>query len=252
MNPTILRLANAPIVEAVLDIDCDMSPGMDIAALEGPARDLFREQYPKFRKQLLWEHQIKQQGGAPPEMSARQGIQAFQFLHDDEKQLVQVRSRGFSFNRLAPYSSLDNYLPEIERSWGLFVGLAAPIQVKLVRLRYINRILLPMEKGKVELNEYLTISPRVPDEDRLVLAGFLNQYSALETGTGNQVNIVLTAQPQENGSLPVILDIEAFQSGESEPSDWSSIQSKIQVLRDLKNRLFEKALTKRCLQLFQM
>ena len=47
MNDSELKLRNAPIVEAVLDIGCDMPPDFDLAALEGPSRDRFRDQYPE-------------------------------------------------------------------------------------------------------------------------------------------------------------------------------------------------------------
>jgi len=112
--------------------------------------------------------------------------------------LTKVRMQGFSFNRLAPYTSLDDYLPEIERTWGLFASIASPVQIRVVRLRYINRILLPLTNGRVELEDYLKVGPRLPDEDRLRFAGFLNQYAAVEIDTGHQVNIVLTSQPPEN------------------------------------------------------
>lgn len=246
-----LKFSKAPIVEAVVDIDCDMPPTMDLAALKNQAGDLFRDRYPKFRTQLIQEHQIKQQMGAAPEMSVRQSIQALQFLHDDEKQLVQVRALGFSFNRLAPYSSLDDYLPEIERAWRLFVGLASPVQIRAIRLRYINRILLPMTGGRVELDDYLKFGPRLPDEVKLTLGGFIHQHSAVEASTGNHVNIVLTVQARENDNLPVILDIEALGSGDGEPNDWPSIHSKIQSLRRLKNLIFASSLTDRCVRLFQ-
>lgn len=135
------KLANPPIIEAVLDLDCDMPPSQDIAALETPARESFRDHYPTFRTQLLQGFRIEQPPDAEPRLSAQRGIQAFQFLQEDEKQLVQVRAHGFSFNRLAPYTSLGDYLPEIERTWRLFVGFVSPVQVRLIRLRYINRIL---------------------------------------------------------------------------------------------------------------
>jgi len=251
MKATVLKLSSPPIVEAVVDIDCDMPPGLEIAALEAPARDLLRDRYPKFRTQLVYEHQIKRQGTAPPEMSVRHAVQALRFFHDDEKQLVQVRLQGFSFNRLAPYSSLDDYSPEIERTWRLFVQLAGPVQVRLIRLRYINRILLPATAGRVDLDHYLRLGPKLPDEDNLTLAGFLHQHTAVEVGTRNQVNIVLTAQPVENEKLPIILDIETFEPLHVEPNDWSSIRAKIQSLRNLKNMVFKKSLTRRCLKLFQ-
>src|SRR5690242_5500625 len=103
------QLRNPPIVEAVFDVDCDLAPGFDFMALETRSRAQFADQYPKFRTQFLQELQIETTEDTQLKASSRSGIQAFQCLHEDEKQLVQVRPKGFSFNRLAPYSSLDDY-----------------------------------------------------------------------------------------------------------------------------------------------
>lgn len=251
MSESELKLTKPPIVEAVLDIGCDMPPKFDLAALEVPSRDQFLDQYPKFRVQLIQETKIEAKPDASSQLSVRRGIQALQFLHGDGKQLVQVRAQGFSFNRLAPYTSLDDYLPEIERTWRLFVDLASPVQIRGVQLRYINRILLPTVAGQVQLDEYLKIGPRLPDEEKLKLAGFLNQYAAVEKDTGNQVNIVLTTQPQENDKLPIIFDNCVASAGTAEPEDWPWIRFKIMSLRILKNRVFENTLTTLCLNLFQ-
>jgi len=251
MSDHILNLKTPPIVEAVLDIDCDMPPAFDLMALEPSARDALRDHYPKFRTRIMQAVQFEAAADRAPNVTTKQGIQALQFLQEDEKQLVQVRPQGFSFNRLAPYSSLDDYVPEMERTWRLFLGLAAPLQVRVVRLRYINRFLIPLTSGRVDLDEYLTLGPRLPDENRLTLVGFVNQHSAAEAGTGNQVNIILTAQPPDHDKLPVILDIEAFRLGNGEPGDWTAIHSKIQSLRQLKNTVFKNSLTDQCLHLFQ-
>jgi uncharacterized protein (TIGR04255 family) len=246
------RFRNPPIVEAVFDVDCDLPPRFDLAVLETAARELYEAQYPKFRIQYLQEHKIETTQDASPKMFTRLAVQALQFLHDDEKQLVQVRAQGFSFNRLAPYSSLDEYLPEIERTWRLYVGLVSPVQIRIIRLRYINRILVPMTAGAVDLDEFLTIGPRLPDEERLRLSGFLNQQAAVEKGTGHQVNLVLTAQPPESEKLPVILDITvAATTTTAESADWATILSLIGSLRSLKNRIFLNTLTVKCIELFQ-
>ncbi len=245
------QLRNPPIVEAVFDVDCDPPPGFDLAGLETAAREQFEDQYPKFRTQFLQEHEIETPQDAPPKMSSRLAVQAFQFLHDDDKQLVQVRAQGFSFNRLAPYSSLDDYLPEIERTWRLYVGLVSPVKIRIIRLRYINRILVPMTANTVDLDEFLKIGPRLPDEDRFVLSGFLNQHVAVEKDTGHQVNLVLTAQPPESEKLPVILDITVASMTAAEPADWASILPLIGSLRSLKNRIFLNTLTPKCIELFQ-
>ncbi len=245
------RLPNAPIVEAVLDLDCDLPPGTKLSALEPAARERFGTHYPKFRAQLLHEHLIEAKPDALPSVSLRHHVGALQFLQDDERQLVQLRQAGFSFNRLAPYTCLDDYLPEIQRTWNAFVEMAAPLQLRGVRLRYINRILLPAEEGKVRLEDYLKVAPTFPGDQVLNFVGFLNQYAALEKETGHQVNLVLTSQPLEGSALPIIFDnCVAAQAGE-EVRDWDWILAKIQALRALKNRIFRNMITKKCLELFQ-
>jgi uncharacterized protein (TIGR04255 family) len=245
------KLKNAPIVEVVLDIDCDMPPGQELASLESRAQTLFREHYPKFQTQFLQEHEILTKPDSPATVSTRHAIQAFQFRQHDEKQLVQVRRQGFSFNRLSPYSTLKDYLPEIRRTWELFVDLVSPIQIRLIRLRHINRISLPMVSGNVDLDDYLKRGPRSPDEERLRITAFLNQQIAIEPETGNQIALVLTAQPPESDKLPVILDIAGFRTGVLEPGGWNDIVARIHSLRGLNERVFLNMLTQKCFELFQ-
>lgn len=251
MTETELKLAKAPIVEAVLDINCDMPPTFDLAALEGAARDAFQAQYPKFRTRFLEQHRFESMADEPTKHFAKRAIQALQFLHDDEKQLVQMRAQGFSFNRLALYTSLDDYLSEIQRTWEIFVGIASPVQIRVVQLRYINRILLPLTDGRVELDKYFKLSPTLPDKNKLQFAGFLNQHTAVEVDTGRQVNIVLASQPPVKEKLSIIFDICVTSAGATAAKDWTWILAEIQSLRDLKNRIFRNTLTKKCLNLFR-
>jgi uncharacterized protein (TIGR04255 family) len=207
MSTSHVKILHPPIVEALLDVDCDMPPAFDLDTVQKPLSEAFQEQYPKFHALFLEEARIEQKGDQPIQVSTQHRLQGFQFLKEDEKQLVQTRVQGFTFNRLAPYTSLDDYLPEIKRAWGLFVTIVAPIQIRVVRLRYINRIVLPLTDGRVTCEDYLKVGPRIPDEDGLRLASFLNQYTAMKMETGDLVNTVLTSQPPENNGLPILLDI---------------------------------------------
>lgn len=251
MNASQLQLRNAPIVEAVLDIDCDLPATFDLAALQEPARELFRDRYSKSRKLLMQEVQIAAPAPSPPQPPPGAIVQALRFLQQDEKQLVQVRAQGFSFNRLAPYSNLDEYLPEIERTWRLYVDLASPIETRLVRLQYINRILLPLEAGEVELDDYLKIRPRLADEETMKFTGFFVQHTAVEKHTGYQVNVVLAAQAPENEKLPVIFDNGVASVLKEEPGNWPAIRQTIDSLRRLKNRVFLNTLTDKCVRMFR-
>jgi uncharacterized protein (TIGR04255 family) len=235
----------------VLDIDCDLPPGFAVAALEDASYAQFRDHYPKRRTQFIQECKIEMKPDVPVSMSARPAIQAFQFAQEDERQLVQVRAEGFSFNRLSPYTSLDDYLPEIERTWRLYVDLVSPVQIRLIRLRYINRILVPLTAGMVDLDEFLKVGPRLPDEETLLLSGFLSQQFAIEKHTGHQLNLVLTPQPRTDDKLPIILDITVGSGAVGDSTDWSNVLPTIQSLRSLKNRTFANTLTEKCIELFQ-
>lgn len=81
--------------------------------------------------------------------------------------------------------------------------------------------------------------------------GFFNQHSAIESATGNAVNITMATQPLESDKLPVILDIEAYHVANMEPTDWAQIVTRIQSLRRLKNLVVKNSLTDQCLNLFQ-
>jgi len=249
-----LALAAAPIIEAVLDIDCDMPPGFDLASKEPAGVAALGDDYPVVHRQFMQQHIIQPEPQDPAKMAIRpQGhsLQALQFLQSDTRQLVQLRAQGFSFNRLAPYTSLDAYLPEIERTWQIFVTLAAPVQIRSTRLRYINRILIPAEGGNANLDEYLAVGPHLPGGTGLTFTGFLNQHTAVEKATGNQVNIILTTQPLEAEAIPLIFDITAASLTPIEVADWPRLLAQVQMLRELKNNVFRNTLTERCLSLFQ-
>jgi uncharacterized protein (TIGR04255 family) len=247
-----LELRHPPIVEAVLDIDCDVPPVQDLVALETPAREQLGATYPKNDRQWLLEQRIEAKADASAtSFSSRHAVQALRFRHEDEKQLVQLRALGYSFNRLAPYGALDDYLAEIERTWRIYVALAKPTQVRLIRLRYINRILLPIEPAPLEIDDYLKLGPRLPDEANLAFVSFFNQYAAVEVASGLQVNVTLTVQPEEGGFLPVIFDNTVFSNEQASPENWTLLLERITALRALKNRVFKNTLTERCLELFQ-
>jgi uncharacterized protein (TIGR04255 family) len=243
------KLANPPIVEAVVDLDCAMPAEFDLKDKKEAATRVFRANYPTLKHRFLHEHEIEAAPGTTRH-TARHRLQALQFASKDEKQLVQVRDQGFSFNRLAPYTTLDDYIGEIERLWSLFTKLTSPEDVRIVRLRYINRIMLPGPLSKLKLDDYVQLSTRLTD-DSLQPVGFLHRYDAKEPGTGNDVRVILASQQETNDGVPVILDNSVGTAVRAEPDDWTLILDKIQSLRVTKNRVFWNTLTEKCIQRFQ-
>lgn len=250
------HLKHPPIVEAVLDIDCDMPPDMDLASLRAEAQAALQSAYPEPGELHLQEQQLEQRiephGAGSMNFSSRSRLQALQFRTTDKRQIIQFRQDGFSFNRLAPYSGLDDYMPEIERVWHIFVQIARPVQTRTIRLRYINRILLPFTEEMVNLDDYLRLGPQVPGGDRLSLAGFLYQYAAEDKEVGSQAQVLLASQKSEGDYLPVIFDITGSKNLSTSPGHWAEITECIGSLRGLKNLIFEKTLTDQCLRLFNL
>jgi len=251
MSESEMHFANPPIVEAIIDIDCDMPPNFNLAGLETIAQEAFHVQYPKSRRQYRQQHQIQRRAEETEVQSAEPVLHALQYWQNDNTQLVQVRTKGFSFNRLKPYAGLDAYLPEIKRIWDLYVELVKPVQIRAIRLRFINRIEIPRSGEMILLEEYFKVCPKLPDEDKLVLTGFFNQHTAVEEETGHQATIILASQPWEDNIAPVIFDIGVEHIESREPGDWSNILEVIQALRRLKNHIFGETLEGKCTDLFQ-
>ena len=233
----------APIVEAVVDIECRFREGFLIGDISGAAQRELQAEYPVFQQPLA--RTISFNVPAREEVTAHgtTEIQALQFKTATAEQIVQIRPSGYSFNRLAPYLSLDEYLPEIERTWMLFTKITEAIEVKAVRLQYINRLLLPLVGGGLNFDAYLRVSPHLPDESGLVFKGFLNQHIAVEPETQTEARIVLLTQAAEGERLPVIFDITVGRGESIQPNDWTAIHARIDALRRLKNRIFTNTLT---------
>lgn len=248
MKSESFKLPHPPIVEAIIDIDCDLPPKLDFSQVERTAGDVLQDAYPKMRRQMLQGHSITPKDEQTLSIGIHHGLQAIQFFSEDEKQLTQFRPAGYSFNRLNPYEGLDKYLPEIERTWALFVQIVKPVKIRKIGLRTINRISLPL--NNLRLEDYLATGPRLPPCHNLTFTDFLNQHMAIEPATGHQVNILMSTQPSEGEKLPLILDVDAFSMNPIEGLQWEVIHTVILQLRTLKNNVFKSILTEKCMTLF--
>lgn len=251
MNSNQTSLLTAPIIEAVLDIDCDLPPLLNWASLQATAKEMLQESYPTCRQQFIQEHSFTKEVDAAPEFRMSENLGAVQFLTLDEKQLIQFRPGGFSFNRLAPYTSMDDYMPEIQTAWYVFRKLVKPLLIRKIGIRMINRILLPMPVGQMNFGDFLKVPPRLPETgSNLMFLGLLEHHMAIDQQTGNHANIVKTTESSEDGKLPLILDIDVFFPCQMDPENWDSVLERIESLRNLKNQIFKQTLTQQCLNLF--
>lgn len=238
-----------PIIEAVLDIECELPADFSLPSLEKIAQEQLKASHPKKRHKLRFQAEIQENPEESRLTKAEKTIEALQFCTPDEKQIIQIRSTGFSFNRLVPYTSLDDYLPDIQQAWSTYVQLAKPLSVKLVKMRYLNRISIPAAPEGIKIEEFFTIAPRDIPDCNLVMHQMLSRRTATDPETNSIVNLTIASEPF-NPSItdvyPFILDIEVMKPEVCSADDWSGILDKIQVLRGLKNKIFDNILTEKC------
>jgi len=230
-----------PIVEAVLDIVCDYPPGFTLHGVEAIARERLTGDYPTIRHQRLFNVEVQAAPGTPSLTKADNALAALQFQSSDKSRICQIRMTGYSYNRLAPYTSFDEYAPEVFRTWDIFREVANPIEVTAIKMRYINRIPIPKKSSEINLEDYFTIVPRSVPQCDLITNDLFLRHSSTDRATDSRVNIVLASDSQNSGnadSSAFILDLEVIQNVRLPPNNRAAISEKISLLRELKNKIF--------------
>lgn len=250
-KPPSLHLRNAPIVEMVLDIDCDLGPHFDVVTAAAAIRPRFAQRYPIETKQYAENYLIEQsEQGTQISPSARE-VQSVRFHSHDRTQLVQVRASGYSFNRLAPYEGFDALRAEVTDTWTHYRGVVAPLAIRRVSLRYINRIVIPHENRRLDLKQYFRTGPRLPTQG-LVSTGFLLQNRAVDSTTGHDVVTVLASEGDLGASpFAFILDVTVSASVVMPTDEDALLWHTLEHLRTLKNAVFRRTVTPQCLLLFR-
>ncbi len=230
----------APITEALIDIRVALPDGTTVADL---ARVNIGEEmgYPHRRNRFAVEGQIAI--GEQVGTAARQTHIGYDFVSDDERQIAQVRSDGFTFSRLAPYDRWETFRAEANRLWKLYRDVANPINVTRVAVRYINRLDLPvpMDDFKDYLRTVPEVSPDLPQE----LNGLLMQLAIPQEDIGALVLLNEALIPPPNAdTASILLDISL--SRELETSvDEEELWNLLDQFRERKNKVFEACITER-------
>jgi uncharacterized protein (TIGR04255 family) len=243
-------LKNPPIVEAMLDVQVIFPKGVELEKLAA-LHEQFQEGYPKKEEMRMVQFNVQQQIGQTPVTSTHDhGILGYRFLSVESKQIIQCRRNGFTFNRLAPYGCWEDFIGVARGAWESYQTAFPDAQIVRIGVRYINRILVPLREGKVDLEEYLTVGLPGPKIEGLSYLGFMAHSTCRDNETGLDINWVLARQGQnDSNSVPIVLDIDVYALGtraqQANPTEvW-------EIMRNLKNRLFFSSFTSKGLDLFR-
>ena len=246
--PSPLPLAKPPIIEALIDVQVALPQVIDVERLKELGKALEPE-YPQVRPQFV-AMAIFQPQPVPPPPLFNQGLRGYSFLSSDSKEIVQYRLDGFTFNRLAPYTSWEDMHGKGLAAWQHYRSAFLDGKVTRVATRFLNRILLPLDRGRAELDDYFVVGTKDPHEETLSFASFISNQVFIDLKTGFGANINMAMQPAANERVPIILDIDVF---EQRPDHVVATEpfSILTTMREVKNRLFLRSLTPKALELFK-
>lgn len=237
-------LSKAPIVEGLIDIRVERSATTSIAALKVACDELAAE-FSSRVELRHWAGQISLSPQESPSIStAVDELGGFLLRSADEKWVVQFRVDGLTVSRLQPYGSWDELKGKASALWAKYSEAAKPSKVVRIASRFINRVQLPIGESfeKTFLTNFV-IGPTLPQS----IAGYLLRV-VIPFEDKNAIAIV--TQSLGGNSTDCILDLDAF-SEQPQGIDESSMWSKLDGLREVKNLLFFGSFTEAALERFK-
>jgi uncharacterized protein (TIGR04255 family) len=243
--PRLLR--EAPVTEALIDFR--VAPLTELPSdlrsiLEGRLRDRF----PTIEERVMSATTIEVVKGSHQASSA-QRLHGYWLKSPDGLTVAQFRFDGFTLNRLRPYTSWQEVMPQALELWNVYVEILRPTSIVRVAVRYINHLVLPQPAP--ELSRYLTAPPTTPPDASYPLTGFLVRLAMREPTTN--LDALITQASDQNlkpGCYTVILDIDVYRVGDLDPHD-AKLKSTLEALRGMKNRLFFGSITEETARLYE-
>jgi len=242
-------LKNPPIIEAILDIQVDISPNVDLLTLENIHKEI-KEKFPNKEISNKWEGRIEIKQGEIPKASQDKTENGFWFKSKDAKSIFQARNDGFTFNSLGEYSNWKNFYSESKQLWDIYKQHTNPRRIKRIGLRYINSIQIP---SAAKLKDYFTYIPEVLNE--FYLDDALVRFVLRDKTTDHQAAILLAHNPQKtknegnNDYRFFVLDIDVYKLVDSTKDE--KLDKIFNEFHEFKNKLFFECLTKKALESYE-
>lgn len=239
-------LKNAPIVEALLDIQVQLPEGKDLKALH-TIFDEVKDKYPSEKKRFTFSGTIefKAQEEQAKSSISNTLVDGYLFYSENKTKVFQARLNGFTFNKHKPYQSWNALRKEAKQLWALYKKIAEPIAINRIALRYINKILL---KTPFTPSSYFKTIPKLANELDYDMNNLFSQISIVNNKINARAIITEAIEPTGTDAVLFLLDIDVFQTGEFKESEiWKNFES----LRDFKNKIFFKSITDKTLKLLK-
>lgn len=153
---------NCPVREALVEFYFDSDAPWD-DTYTGLFYQEVSAEYPT-KEQRITNAASLQQDGPQPGMKF-EFSQRFIAKRADGAALIQLSPNLLVVNVLLPYGGWETLRDRAESALNVYKTVCAPSGLKSIGLRYLNRLEIP--SGRVDLDDYFTLHPEMPDEGPL-------------------------------------------------------------------------------------
>ena len=243
------RLRNAPITEALIDIQVTPREGLTFAELKDAIEATGWGYYVKNPiSEGTFAFTLALEG--KPETAAESAQVGLRLHSADEKYVAQFRLNGFTLSRLPPYEKWENLVAEARRLWRVYVERLAPRRVVRIATRFINNLQLPLEPG-ASFQTYIQKLVDIPEEAPQAVEAFFQRFRLVDTASGARVILTLALDGLIAGKpAPVMLDVDAFIAVKKDPMN-GELWTILERLRELKNHGFFGTITEQAAELYE-
>jgi uncharacterized protein (TIGR04255 family) len=239
---------NAPIVEAVLDIQVDQPERVTLQTLDS-MYDMIKDRFPVKEQRAKGQAIIKLSEQGPSLDAQSLNPIGYFYRSDSEKKIVQAKLDGFTFNKLKPYENWQAFCSEGNDLWNLYKEIVQPKRVKRIALRYINRIEIPLPIR--DFKDYILTVPEIAPLLPQALAHFFMQLTIPNPEIeATAVIIEVIEQATEQQTLPVIFDVDVFKIV-NYADNYDDLWKEFEKLRNFKNEIFFNSMTDKAKELFK-
>ncbi|WPO39595.1 TIGR04255 family protein [Tardiphaga sp. 42S5] len=235
---------NAPVVEALIDIQVEDSAIMreEVEALADSLSAVFPTRLPLHQVQMGFEVAADRE----PEFLNEQMIVGYRL--DRPGRVLQLKTNGFSYSHLPPYSDWLTFSSEAMGYWKAYQSALAPRWANRVAVRMINR--LPLPSGDIRLAKCLNFYPTLPDSlpsDARSL--FMQLQLPMPQVDPDALTILgLYSAPPAPGPNAIMLDIDFIVQRKISIDEVFGI---LERLGDCKDEIFEACITDEIRKLIQ-
>ncbi|QLE55979.1 TIGR04255 family protein [Nostoc sp. TCL26-01] len=243
---------NPPIEEAVCEFR--FAPGQRWnLTVPGLFYERIRDTYPgEPRQQNLIQAELQIEPAPDnPELAFRHDFIKLLFQSADTKKLVGVGANLLSIHSLRPYEGWENFSERISKAFHTYLDVAKPVGVTRIALRYINKVAVAVNR-EIELSEYFTVYPQLPDGVPSRISGFLTRTESIYEDIPIRLVITLSDDLPPAGQVMFTLDLEASQEWLEKPLAIESALSSLYELKQREGQAFENLITDRTRELFNV